>query len=378
MALAVLVVASSQAAQAQILIGQTSGFSGPVAAGVKETTAGAMLYLDRVNAKGGVGGQKIEIVTMDDKFEPPLAAENARELIEKKNVVALFLNRGTPHTEAILPLLEKHRVPLVAPSTGAMVLHQPVKKYVFNVRATYQREAEKALVHQASIGMTKIAVIYADDSFGEDGLAGAQKGLQKAKLEAVGIHKFNRTKPDFAAIVPEVVKSGAQSVLLVASGSHAVAAIKALRAAGSAAQFVTLSNNATAGFVASLEGNARGVIVSQVFPQSQSYAVVKEMEDAARAKGMTGTSPAMLEGFTAAKVLVEALRRTGGKPTREQLQAALEGMDRYDLGGLELGYSPSDHTELDHADPPIIGSANKFPRYPAPWPALPSARQRPP
>ena len=96
MALAVLVVASSQAAQAQILIGQTSGFSGPVAAGVKETTAGAMLYLDRVNAKGGVGGQKIEIVTMDDKFEPPLAAENARELIEKKNVVALFLNRGTP------------------------------------------------------------------------------------------------------------------------------------------------------------------------------------------------------------------------------------------------------------------------------------------
>ena len=362
MALAVLVVASSQAAQAQILIGQTSGFSGPVAAGVKETTAGAMLYLDRVNAKGGVGGQKIEIITMDDKFEPPLAAENARELIEKKNVVALFLNRGTPHTEAILPLLEKHRVPLVAPSTGAMVLHQPVKKYVFNVRATYQREAEKALVHQASIGMTKIAVIYADDSFGEDGLAGAQKGLQKAKLEAVGIHKFNRTKPDFSTIVPEVVKSGAQSVLLVASGSHAVAAIKALRAAGSAAQFVTLSNNATAGFVASLEGNARGVIVSQVFPQSQSYAVVKEMEDAARAKGLTGTSPAMLEGFTAAKVLVEALRRTGGKPTREQLQAALEGMARYDLGGLEVGYSPTDHTGLDFADLSIIGSDNKFRR----------------
>ena len=362
MALAVLMVTAGQAAQAQILIGQTSGFTGPVAAGVKETTAGAMLYLDRVNAKGGVGGQKIELISMDDKFEPALAAENARELVEKKNVVALFLNRGTPHTEAILPLLEKHRVPLVGPSTGAMVLHQPLKKYVFNVRATYQREAEKAIVHQASIGMSKIAVIYADDSFGEDGLAGAKKGLQKAKLEAVGLHKFDRSKPDFAAIVPAVVKSGAQSVLLVASGSHAVAAIKALRAAGSNAQFVTLSNNATAGFVASLEGNARGVIVSQVFPQSQSYAVVKEMEDAARAKGMSSTSPAMLEGFTAAKVLVEALRRTGGKPTREQLQAALEGMDRYDLGGLEVGYSPTDHTGLDFADLSIIGSDSKFRR----------------
>ena len=86
------------------------------------------------------------------------------------------------------------------------------------------------------------------------------------------------------------------------------------------------------------------------------------MEDAARAKGLTGTSPAMLEGFTAAKVLVEALRRTGGKPTREQLQAALEGMDRYDLGGLEVGYSPTDHTGLDFADLSIIGSDSKFRR----------------
>ena len=78
---------------------------------------------------------------MDDKFDPKPAAENTRTLIEDKNVSALFLNRGPPHTEAILPLLDKHGVPLVGPSTGAMVLHQPVRKHVFNVRATYQREA---------------------------------------------------------------------------------------------------------------------------------------------------------------------------------------------------------------------------------------------
>ena len=135
--LASIVVASS--AQAQILIGQTAGFSGAVAAGVKETSDGARLYLDSVNAKGGINGQKIELISLDDKFDPKLAAENARILIEERNVVALFLTRGTPHNEAIIPVLEKFGVPLVGPSTGAMSLHQPVRKHVFNVRATYQR-----------------------------------------------------------------------------------------------------------------------------------------------------------------------------------------------------------------------------------------------
>ena len=152
---------------AQILIGQTAGFTGPVAAGVNETTQGAKLHFDAINAKGGINGQKIELVSLDDKFDPKLAAENAQKLIDQ-NVVALFLNRGTPHTEAIMPLLDKHGVPLVGPSTGAVILHQPVKKHIFNVRATYQREAEKAIQHLATIGITRIALLQTDDSFGED------------------------------------------------------------------------------------------------------------------------------------------------------------------------------------------------------------------
>src|SRR5438067_8297312 len=122
-------------AYGQIVVGQTAGFSGPVAAGVKETTDGAKLWFDAVNAKGGVAGQPIELVSLDDRFDPKLAAENAKKLVEDGKVVALFLTRGTPHTQAVLPVVEANRVPLVAPSTGAMVLHEPVLKYVVNVRA---------------------------------------------------------------------------------------------------------------------------------------------------------------------------------------------------------------------------------------------------
>lgn len=361
---ALAMAALTHASQAQILIGQTAGFTGPVSAGVKETSDGAKLYIDAINAKGGVNGQKIELLALDDKFDPKTAGENARQLIEEKNVVAMFLTRGTPHTEAILPHLEKHGVALVGPSTGAMVLHQPVQKYIFNVRATYQREAEKAVSHLSSMGITRIGIVYADDSFGADGVAGAQKGLATAKLQPAVLEKFNRGKPDFTLITPKIVQSNAQAVIMVASGQAVVDGTKAFRAAGSAAQIVTLSNNASSGFIKSLGENARGVIVTQVFPyeRSISYGMVKEAQEMAKAKGATDISPAILEGFAAAKVLVEGLRRAGPKPTREKIQAALEGIRKLDLGGLEVNYSPEDHTGLDFADLSIIGTDGKFRR----------------
>ena len=359
-----LAAALCGAGHAQILIGQTAGFSGQVAAGVKETTDGALLYIDAVNAKGGVNGQKIELTSLDDKFDPKLAAENARKLIEENNVSALFLTRGTPHTEAIVPLLEKHGVALVGPSTGAMVLHQPVRKYVFNVRATYQREAEKAMTHLASMGITRIAVVYADDSFGADGVAGAQKGLAAAKLTPVVLEKFDRAKPDFAPVAAKVAKADTQAVLMIASGSAVVDGSNALRAAGSAAQIVTLSNNASGGFIKSLGANARGVIVTQVFPNERSvaYPLIKEAQELAKAKGLEGVSPAMMEGFAAAKVVTEGLRRAGPNPTPAGLRDALEGMRNHDIGGLQISYSATDHTGLDFSDLSIVNASGKFMR----------------
>lgn len=361
--LATLVALAPAFASAQILIGQTAGFSGVVAAGVKETTDGARLWLDHINAKGGVHGQKIELVQMDDKFDPPVAKANAKVLIEQKNVLAIFLNRGTPHTEAIIPLLEAHGVPLVAPSTGAMVLHQPVRKQVFNVRATYQREAEKAVAHLHTMGMNRIAVVHADDSFGKDGLEGAMKGFKKAGLDPVAVIKADRQKPDYATIVPAINAKDSQAVLWIASGAAVADGVKALRATRSAAQVVTLSNNASTGFIKSLGEHSRGVVVTQVFPYERSYAYgfIKEAGALARDRKME-LSPAMLEGYTAAKVLVEGLRRAGPNPTRAKLLAALESIRSFDLGGLEVSYGPDDHTGLDFADLSIIGADGKFKR----------------
>ena len=351
-------------AHAQIVVGQTVGVTGSVAATVKEADTGARLYIKSVNAQGGIKGEKIEIVTLDDKFDVKQTVENARVLIEDKKAVVLFMNRGTPHTEALLPLLSKHHIALVGPSTGAMIMHNPVQPYVFNVRSTYQREAQKAVDHLHTLGITRIAVVHVDDSFGLDGLEGANKGFEKAKIKAAVVLKADRAKPDYNQIVPPIVAANSQAVIWIGSGTAVADGIKALRKAGSAAQVVTLSNNASGGFIKLLGDASRGVIITQVFPyeRSYSYAFVQEALTLARAKGMSEVSPAMLEGFASAKVLVEALRRAAPKPTREKVLTALESLHKFDLGGLEVSYSPTDHTGLDFADLSIIGSDGRFRR----------------
>ncbi|MBB2487781.1 ABC transporter substrate-binding protein [Mitsuaria sp. WAJ17] len=351
-------------ARADIVVGQTIGVTGQAAATVKEALNGAMLWIEHINAQGGIKGEKIQLLTLDDEFDVQKAAANARVLIEQKKAVVLFMNRGTPHTEAIMPLLQQHGIALVAPSTGAMLLHNPVQRYIFNVRAPYQREAEKAIEHLHSTGTTRIAVVHVDDSFGRDALEGATKGFAKARLQPVAVLKADREKPAYASLVPALMKAETQAVLWVGSSVVVAEGVKALRAAGSSAQVVTLSNNASAGFVRQLGDASRGVIVSQVYPGERAvkYPLVQEALKLAKAKGYDELTPAMLEGFAAAKVLAEALRQAAPQFTREKVLAALEGLRRFDLGGLELSYGPGDHSGLDFADLSIIGVDGRFVR----------------
>ena len=359
---ATLWAVTSGSAWADIKIGQTTGLTGAVAASAQEANAGAKLYFDATNARGGVHGEKIQLISLDDKFDPKLAAANAGKLIDQ-GVIALFLNRGTPHTQAIMPLLAEHKVPLVGPSTGSMVLHNPVHPWVFNVRAPYRREAERSIAHLSMIGLNRIAIVQVDDSFGADVAAGALKGLTAANKQPLALEKYDRDKPDFGPIMPKIVGADPQAVMFIGSGTAVVDGMKALRATGSRAQMVTLSNNASSGFIKELGPLAHGVVVSQVFPNERSIAtgVVKEAMELARAAKVELT-PSALEGYVSAKVLVEGLRRASPQPTREKLRRALETFNHYDLGGLAVSFSPTDHTGLDYADLSIVGNDGRFRR----------------
>jgi len=360
-----LLVALGLPLQAQILIGQTAGFTGRVAGGVKESSDGAKLYLDMVNARGGVHGQKVELVSLDDGLDPKQAVVNARRLIVELGVTALFLTRSTPVNEALLPVVEQYGVPLVAPSTGAMSLHKPVRKWVFNVRAPYQREVEKLIKHLVTLGLERIAVVASDDSFGADCLVGVQRGFESVKLQPAVLERFNSGRPDYDAIASKVQQAQAQAILLIARSQTVVESHEVMRKQGIRAQIATLSNNASLDFIRQLGEYGRGIVVSQVFPgvRETQYPLVREVEAQAKLRGQE-LSPSMLEGWVAAKLLVEGLRRAGANPTRDRLRASLESIQRFDMGGqgLEISYSPDNHTGLEFTDLSIISTDGSFVR----------------
>ena len=359
-------------AAAQIRIGQTSGFTGPVAGSVAEINVGAKLYLDSVNEEGGISGQQIELISMDDQNQVPLAAENARKLIADSRTVALFLTRGTPHAQAILPLLAESQIVLLAPSTGAMVLHKPVNPWVFNVRAPYQVEAERVVRHLGLAGLDKVAQCSVDDSFGADALEGALRVFKEANKEPAVNQPIDKFKPDYAGCVQKSIGANVLGMLIVGTPVSVAAGVKAFRAAGSPAIIATLSNNASSGFVKELGKHTEGVIVSQVFPSERSLAtpMIAEAARLAATKKIKPLTPAMIEGFAAAKVLVVGLKRAAdankGVVTRAGLKRALESFNRVDigggLGGRELSYSATDHTGLDYVDLSRINADGWFRR----------------
>jgi len=348
----------------KIVIGQAAGFTGSVAGTVKELTAGAQLYFDHVNARGGVHGRKIVLESMDDGFDPKRSPDVFKKLIEEKQVFAMFLSRGTPTNEAAYPVLEAAKVPLIGPSTGAMSMYNPPRKYLFPVRASYQSETFKIVPQLVNMGMTRIALLYVDDSFGKDGLTGVQQAMKEAKLTPVAVVSHQRGSTKLEEAVAAIAKADPQAVIMVTLADAGVAFVKQMKAAGKSPMFLTLSNNSSNAFIKNLGIDGHGLAVSQVspYPFSGSEPLTREFLGLMKDKKDVAPSYSSMEGFIAAKVLVEGLRRAGKQPTREKLIAGLESMKAYDLGGVDVTYGPNLRTGTSYIDLTIIGKTGKFVR----------------
>jgi len=187
-----LLALAAPAVHAQIKLGISGPLEGSNAGSMLELVQGAEMYLASVNEKGGVAGRRVVLVARNDDFKVEQTVKVARKLIEEDGVIALMLVRGTPHNEAILPLVAEHRVPLIGPSTGAMIFHQPVNPYVFNVRTPYQVEAQKLVKLLHLSGLRQIAVLHVADSFGADVLEGLKQGFASIVLKPTAVVAFDR------------------------------------------------------------------------------------------------------------------------------------------------------------------------------------------
>jgi branched-chain amino acid transport system substrate-binding protein len=345
---------------ATILLGQSAPLSGPAEQLGIQMRNGIKLYLDHVNAQGGVNGRRIDLKTRDDKNDSAAAAANTKALIQEDKVFALIGYVGSAPVSAALPLLSAAKVPIVGPAAGDETLHAPLNRLVFNIRASYAEETDRIVEHLVTTGNNKIAVFYQDDSFGQAGLAGASEAMTRRGSFILSAGSVERNSLNVAAAVRSIVATKPDTVLMFGSYKPVAAFVRDARKAGFLGGFYALSSVGSKALADELGTEAAGVAVSQVvpFPWADSLTAVSEFRKLAKA-GDTEVNFSTLEGFIAAKVMVEGLKRAGKSPTREGFVAALEGKT-IDLGGYRVDFSPTNRTGSKLVELTLIGRGGRF------------------
>ena len=343
-----------------IVIGQSAPLSGPGADQGREFKLGADTFFDALNQTGGVNGRKIKLVTIDDGGEISRAKANTQKLIGEENVLALFGYVGVPTINAILPLVEKNKVPLIGAASGDQALREPVSRYVFNVRASYDDEAARLIMQLANGGVNKIALFYQNDAYGRAGLAAVDRAMRERKLNIVIFGSVDRDSLKVVSAAQTIAKSGAQAVIIAAGTNSSAAFIKEMKKLGAPIRFCTLSSVGSRGLATLLGDEGRGVEITQVvpFPFAGNDPLVREY--LSRIGGPSKAGFGSLEGYIAAKVLVEGLKKAGKNPNREALVDALDKLGNLDLGGYRLAYSAGSHAGSTWVDTTVIGSGGAF------------------
>ncbi len=350
------------AQEPRIVIGQSIALSGGVGEHGQGAAAGAKLYLDGINAAGGVGGRRIAILTRDDGGDAKRAAENVRELIERDNVVAMLGGVEGGPCVATLKEASDRGVPLVACMAGSPEMREPFNRWSFPVRAAHLDEFDHLLGVVKTYGYARVAFVHADSDTGRKHLANVRRLAGDRGIDVVPIPMTAGKVP--AALADAIGAARVDAVFNHGSYSVYVAIIKALRAKGLHPMFMAV-NSGAAQMARELGPEGKGLIFTQVvpFPWGVAVPVVKEYQQAL-AKYAPATEPSFsgLEGYIGAKVLVAGLRAAGRDLTRGGIQRAMESLGTVDVGGMLVRYRPGAHAGSSFVDTVIVASDGRFSR----------------
>jgi ABC-type branched-subunit amino acid transport system substrate-binding protein len=347
----------------QIAVGMTTVLTGPASFLGTSFKTGAEAYLKTMNEKGGVHGRKIKLIAYDDGYEPAKAVPNAEKLVKEDKVFCLFGNVGTPTVMAIKPFIEREKVPLFAPFTGAEPLRRPVAKYVLNYRASYNQEAEEFVKGMVDVlHRKKIAVFYQDDPYGRVVLEATRLALERRGiLTPIVTGMYKRNTEDIEQGLAAVMAGKPDAVVMV--GTYAACAKFIIRGKekGFKPVYMNVSFVGPDKLAELLGRDGEGVVVTNVVPPiygeaAEKYAGVRDYLDSMK-KHFPGTKPSIvgLEGFFAAKVFVEGLKRAGKGLTRDAFIKAVEGIKDLDIGaGNKISFSGDNHQGSQKVYPTVI------------------------
>ena len=317
-----------------------------------------------VNEQGGVHGRRLELVSLDDGYEPEAAIDNTRQLIEGEQVFALIGAVGTPTSRAAVPIAEDAGVPYIAPFTGSSFLRDPKWRGVVNLRASYYQETEEIVARLTDdLGIERIAVMYQDDSFGREGFRGVRRALERRELSLVAVGVYPRNTKAVKTALLDLRSGQPQAVILVGTYQPVATLIAWAQTTSFNPIFVTISFVGSKALARELGPAGAGVLVSQVvpFPTATEPAIVGSYRHALAAQAPRAEpSFVSFEGYLAGRLAIAALTGCGRAVSRACLLDNLRRADVIDLEGFKLRYGDGDNQGSDAVFLTVLDSDGQY------------------
>ena len=348
----------------RILFGQSAALSGPAKELGRNMRLGILAAFDEVNAAGGVHGRVLELQSLDDAYEPEDAIVMTRHLIEQEQVFALIGAVGTPTSRSATPIARNAGVPYIAPFTGAAFLRDDEWDNIINLRASYNQETEEMVARLTEdLGITRISVMYQNDSFGRAGFRGTVAALERRDMEltSIGIYPRNTTAVKTALL--DLRQGDPEAVIMIGAYEPVARLILWARRTGMDAVFMTVSFVGSNALAQELGPDGAGVLVTQVvpFPEDDSLPVVLSYLDALASHDPEAEPGFVsLEGYLAGRMVIKALEQCGADVERSCLLGQLIDRGDLDIDGFALQFGQGDNQGSDQVFLTVIGSDGQY------------------
>ena len=347
----------------RVRFGQSAALSGPASELGENMRRGIAAAFQEANAQGGVHGRQLDLVSLDDAYEPEAAITNTKRLIDEYEVFALIGAVGTPTSRSAVPVAVDANTPYLAPFTGAAFLRgDDLHDVVINLRASYNQETEEMVARLTDdLGITRIALLYQDDSYGRAGYNGVQAALERRgmSLAAVGVYPRNTTAVKTAML--DLREGQPEAVIMVGAYEPVAALVAWSRHLGFIPVFMTISFVGSNALAQELGPEGAGVFVTQVvpFPTDTSLPVVQAYHRALAAYDPDAVPGFVsFEGYLAGRLTILGLERCGPDLSRDCFLHSLRGADEID--GFKLRYGAADNQGSDAVFLTVIGPDGRY------------------
>lgn len=347
----------------RVLFGQSAAFSGPAQELGTNMRLGILAAFHEVNMRGGVHGRMLELASLDDAYEPEAAVTNTLQLIEEEGVFALIGEVGTPTSRSATPVAADAGVPFIAPFTGAEFLRDDDWDNIINLRASYYQETEEMVSRLTEdLGITRIGVLYQDDSYGRAGYRGVRMALDRREMEPVSIGLYPRNTTAVKAALLDLNRGKPEAVIMIGAYEPVAALVALARHTGADPIFLTVSFVGSNALANELGTGGAGVYVTQVvpFPTDSSIPVVSAYLAALSAYDRYAYPGFVsFEGYLAGRLAIEGLERCGHDIDRGCFLDILNSSDEFDIDGFTLRFG-NDNQGSDEVFITVIGKDGEY------------------